>query len=85
MGLSQGTKENQNYQALERASNTGTIEDLRPPGHQEDQNFQALERASNTGTIDDLRPPGHQEEPSAPETSNNSGSSLDTLLFFLVL
>ncbi|XP_045555477.1 integral membrane protein GPR155 isoform X2 [Salmo salar] len=37
MGLSQGTKENQNYQALERASNTGTIEDLRPPGHQEDQ------------------------------------------------
>ncbi|XP_055764474.1 integral membrane protein GPR155-like isoform X2 [Salvelinus fontinalis] len=37
MGLSQGTKENQNYQALERASNTATIEDLRPPGHQEDQ------------------------------------------------
>uniref|UniRef100_A0A674C3M8 G protein-coupled receptor 155 n=1 Tax=Salmo trutta TaxID=8032 RepID=A0A674C3M8_SALTR len=80
MGLSQGTKENQNYQALERASNTGTIEDLRPPGHQENQNYQALERASNTGTIEDLRPPGHQEdqtpplEPSAPETSNNSGS-----------
>ncbi|XP_029604885.1 integral membrane protein GPR155 isoform X1 [Salmo trutta] len=80
MGLSQGTKENQNYQALERASNTGTIEDLRPPGHQENQNYQALERASNTGTIEDLRPPGHQEdqtpplEPSAPETSNNSDS-----------
>ncbi|XP_036807405.1 integral membrane protein GPR155 isoform X5 [Oncorhynchus mykiss] len=72
MGLSQGTKENQNYQALERASNTGTIEDMRPPGRQEDQNCQALERASNTGTIEDLRPPGHQEEPSAPETSNNS-------------
>ncbi|XP_036837881.1 integral membrane protein GPR155 isoform X3 [Oncorhynchus mykiss] len=48
MGLSQGTKENQNYQVLERASNTGTIEDMRPPGHQEDQNCQALERASNT-------------------------------------
>ncbi|XP_042174901.1 integral membrane protein GPR155-like isoform X2 [Oncorhynchus tshawytscha] len=78
MGLSQGTKENQNYQVLERASNTGTMEDLRPPGHQEDQNYQALERASNTGTMEDLRPPGHQEdqtpslEPSAPETSNNS-------------
>ncbi|XP_070968861.1 lysosomal cholesterol signaling protein-like [Oncorhynchus clarkii lewisi] len=78
MGLSQGTKENQNYQVLERASNTGTIEDLRPPGHQEDQNCQALERASNTGTIEDMRPPGRQEdqtpplEPSAPETSNNS-------------
>uniref|UniRef100_A0AAZ3QZI6 G protein-coupled receptor 155 n=1 Tax=Oncorhynchus tshawytscha TaxID=74940 RepID=A0AAZ3QZI6_ONCTS len=75
MGLSQGTKENQNYQVLERASNTGTMEDLRPPGHQEDQNYQALERASNTGTMEDLRPPGHQEdqtpslEPSAPETS----------------
>ncbi|CAB1327466.1 unnamed protein product [Coregonus sp. 'balchen'] len=37
MGLSQSTKENQNYQALERASITGTIEDLRSPGHQDDQ------------------------------------------------
>ncbi|KAL1021746.1 hypothetical protein UPYG_G00017460 [Umbra pygmaea] len=34
MALSQGPKENQNYQALERASITGTVEDLGPPGHQ---------------------------------------------------
>ncbi|XP_052365169.1 integral membrane protein GPR155-like [Oncorhynchus keta] len=79
MGLSQGTKENQNYQALETASNTGTIEDLRPPGHQENQNYQALETASNTGTIEDLRPPGHQENQNyqALETASNTGTIED--------
>uniref|UniRef100_A0A8C7MW63 G protein-coupled receptor 155 n=1 Tax=Oncorhynchus kisutch TaxID=8019 RepID=A0A8C7MW63_ONCKI len=79
MGLSQGTKENQNYQVLERASNTGTIEDLRPPGHQEDQNYQSLERASNTGTIEDLRPPGHQEDQNyqSLERASNTGTIED--------
>uniref|UniRef100_A0A8K9XRX7 G protein-coupled receptor 155 n=1 Tax=Oncorhynchus mykiss TaxID=8022 RepID=A0A8K9XRX7_ONCMY len=79
MGLSQGTKENQNYQVLERASNTGTIEDMRPPGHQEDQNCQALERASNTGTIEDMRPPGRQEDQNcqALERASNTGTIED--------
>ncbi|XP_064817098.1 lysosomal cholesterol signaling protein-like, partial [Oncorhynchus masou masou] len=53
MGLSQGTKENQNYQALERASNTGTIEDLRPPGHQEDQTHSLEPSAPETSNNSD--------------------------------
>ncbi|CAL8254527.1 unnamed protein product [Lota lota] len=56
MGLSQGGREERNYQALDRASVTGIAEDLRPPGGLDDheQQQQHVENVLDSGTAADV-------------------------------